>query len=49
MDMIAIVGGTIIDGNGGEPINNGVIIVEGKRIVAVGNRATRPVSTLFRD
>ena len=35
-DPMAIVGGTIIDGNGGEPIRNGVIVIDGKRIVAIG-------------
>jgi imidazolonepropionase-like amidohydrolase len=34
----AIVGATIIDGNGGEPIVDGVVVVEGKRITAVGPR-----------
>ena len=32
----ALVGGTLIDGNGGRPIQNSVIIVEGERIRAVG-------------
>jgi imidazolonepropionase-like amidohydrolase len=36
----AIVGGTVIDGNGGKPIENGTLIVEGKRILAVGGRST---------
>ncbi len=34
----AIVGGTIIDGNGGPPITNGVILVFGQKITAVGAR-----------
>ena len=33
---LAIVGGTIIDGNGGPPIENGTIVIEGNRITAVG-------------
>lgn len=37
---LALVGGTIIDGNGGEPIRNGVIVVDGNRIVAVGDADT---------
>ncbi len=37
---IAIVGATIIDGNGGAPIENGVVMVEGKRIAAVGGKST---------
>lgn len=32
----ALVGATIIDGNGGEPIKDGVIVIEGKKIVSVG-------------
>ena len=36
----AIVGGTIIDGNGGSPIADGVILISGERIIAVGTRAS---------
>ncbi len=36
--MLAIVGGRIIDGTGREPIEDGVILVEGDRIKAVGRR-----------
>jgi len=32
----AYTGATIIDGNGGKPINNGVIVSDGKRISAIG-------------
>ena len=32
----ALVGGTLIDGFGGTPIRNSVIIVEGERIKAIG-------------
>jgi len=38
----AYTGATIIDGNGGRPIENGVIVIDGKRISAVGT--TRRVS-----
>lgn len=37
---LAITGATIIDATGGKPIEEGVILVEGKRIVAVGDRST---------
>lgn len=33
---LALVGGTLIDGNGGAPLANSVILIEGERIVAVG-------------
>jgi imidazolonepropionase-like amidohydrolase len=38
-EVIAIVGGTILDGNGHAPIENGVILVDGKRIGAIGERS----------
>ena len=34
--MIAITGGTLIDGNGGRPVDNATVLVRGERIVAVG-------------
>lgn len=33
----ALVGGTLIDGNGGKPLPNSVILIEGERIKAVGH------------
>ena len=41
--LIAIVGATVIDGNGGEAVTDATIIVRGKRIAAVGPRASTPV------
>jgi imidazolonepropionase-like amidohydrolase len=38
--VLALVGGTLIDGHGGPPIRNSVIIVEGQRIKAVGTVGT---------
>ncbi|MDX5340788.1 MAG: hypothetical protein LPK25_17310 [Cyclobacteriaceae bacterium] len=35
-NLKALVGGTLIDGFGGTPIRNSVIIIEGERIKAVG-------------
>jgi len=40
---IAIVGGTLIDGNGGAPVADAVIIVTGRRIAALGPRTTTPI------
>lgn len=37
--VTAIVGGTVIDGNGGPPLADAVILVAGSRITAVGPRA----------
>jgi len=34
----ALVGGTLIDGYGGHPIHNSVIIIEGERIIKVGHQ-----------
>src|SRR5688500_16477450 len=39
----ALVGGTLIDGYGGPPLRNSVIIVEGERIKAVGQVGTLAV------
>ncbi len=41
----ALVGGTLIDGYGGRPIRNSVIVVEGERIKAVGQVGTLAVPT----
>lgn len=37
---IAIVGATLIDGNGGEPVRDAVVLVTGKRISAIGRRGS---------
>jgi imidazolonepropionase-like amidohydrolase len=42
---IAIVGATIIDGNGGRPIRDGVIVISGTRIVATGQRSSVTIPT----
>ena len=34
--MKALVGGTLIDGFGGRPVRNSVVLIEGERISAVG-------------
>jgi imidazolonepropionase-like amidohydrolase len=32
----ALIGGTVIDGSGGDPVTRGVVVVEGNRIIAAG-------------
>jgi len=39
----AIIGAVLIDGTGGPPLSNSVVIVAGSRIRAVGNRANMPI------
>lgn len=39
-EPVALVHGTILDGNGGTPIDRGVLLIEGKRITAVGGPRT---------
>jgi imidazolonepropionase-like amidohydrolase len=39
----ALAGGTLIDGNGGQPLRNSVIIIEGERIKAVGQVGAMPI------
>ena len=41
--LMALVGGTLIDGFGGPPLRNSVVIVEGERIKAVGQVGTLAV------
>jgi imidazolonepropionase-like amidohydrolase len=38
--VIAIVGATVIDGNGGPPLSDATILVRGKRIEQIGSRAS---------
>ncbi|WP_222711455.1 amidohydrolase family protein [Parahaliea aestuarii] len=38
-ESLAIVGATVIDGNGGKPLRNATLLVEGERIAALGNKA----------
>ena len=40
---VAIVGGTVIDGNGGTPIADAVVLIRGARISAVGPRSAVPI------
>ena len=36
--QVAIVGGMLIDGHGKEPVNDSVVLIEGKTIQKVGRR-----------
>ena len=40
---LAIVGGSLIDGQSAQPVSDSVVLVDGKQIVAVGTRATLKV------
>lgn len=40
---IALVGGTLIDGTGGAPVRNSVVLIRGQRIERVGTVVTLPV------
>lgn len=41
--IVAMTGGTLIDGRGGAPIPNAVVVMQGDRIVAAGPAASTPV------
>ena len=41
--VVAITGGTLIDGRGGAPIRNAVVVMEGDRIVAAGAAGATPL------
>jgi len=45
---LALVGGTLIDGNGGRPVPNSVVLIDGKTIVGVGQVGTLTVPTGVR-
>jgi imidazolonepropionase-like amidohydrolase len=42
-NLLAIVGATVIDGNGGPAMPDATILIRGKRIVAVGPRSAVPI------
>lgn len=42
-EVIAIIGATLIDGNGGDPLPETTVIVEGERIRQIGPAKTTPV------
>ena len=48
-DVIAVRAAHIIDGRGNEPIANGVVVIEGDRIVSVGPGSTAPAGATVID
>ncbi len=38
--IVALTGGTLIDGNGGAPVSNAVVVIQGRKILAAGPSAT---------
>lgn len=38
--VLAIVGGTVIDGNGGDPVRDATVLIKGNRIETIGPRAS---------
>jgi imidazolonepropionase-like amidohydrolase len=48
-ESLAIVGGTVIDGNGGPPIESAVVLVKGQRIAAIGTDVPVPAGCKTLD
>ncbi len=46
--MTAIIGAVLIDGNGGPPITDSVVVVSGSRIRAAGSRVNTPIPAAAR-
>jgi imidazolonepropionase-like amidohydrolase len=44
-EQLALVGATILDGNGGKPVDDGVVLLDGDKIIAVGPKAAVKVPT----
>ena len=42
-DLKVLVGGTLIDGFGGKPLHNSVIIIEGEKIKHIGHQGNTPI------
>ncbi len=47
--VVAVTGGTIIDGNGGSPIRDGVVVIKDKKIVSVGPRSSVTIPADARE
>lgn len=46
---LALVGGTLVDGNGGPPLENAVVVIREGRIVDVGPRSSTPIPSGARE
>jgi len=40
---LVLINATLIDGTGGDPVDDAVIVIDGERIIAVGTRAQAPI------
>lgn len=47
-DGIALVGGLLIDGTGGEPVSDSIVLIQGDRIQAVGTIGRLPIPQDYR-
>jgi len=48
-NLLALTGGTLIDGNGGPPLPNAVVLIKGNKIVAAGRQLKYPKSARVVD
>lgn len=48
-DLLALTGGTLIDGNGGPPITDAVVLIKGNKIVGAGRRLKYPKAARVVD
>lgn len=42
-EVLALIGGTVLDGTGGPVLHNGVVVIDGERILAVGPVESTPI------
>src|SRR5690606_21395342 len=42
-ERLALVGGTLIDGSGAQPLRNSVVLIEGERVALVGSVGRTPI------
>src|SRR5207245_2660110 len=46
---LALIGGTLLDGSGGKPVANSIVLVEGGRVRAVGTVGSLPVPKGYEE